>query len=64
MIELVRIGATSVDGSRPRFAHPSKAVLLHGEADAEPTATSLTAALAKKHTFGCAQPTRGAVCDC
>jgi hypothetical protein len=65
MTELVGVGAMSVDGSRSRLEYRSGAARRPGEGiDAEQAATSLTAALGKKHTFGCAQPTRGAPCDC
>jgi hypothetical protein len=30
----------------------------------EPAMTSVAAALGKKHTFDCPQPTRGGTCDC
>jgi hypothetical protein len=65
MNELVGFGASSVDSRHSRSEHRSVAGQPPGEVmEAVPATTSLTAALEKKHTFDCLQPTRGGLCDC
>jgi hypothetical protein len=68
MSEFSRIGITAVtsgfSGSEPTRppADPTHA-LVNGQPP-QLTATSPAAALGKKHTFDCAQPTRGGLCNC
>jgi hypothetical protein len=68
MNELTRFGRTAVNSGFARPEHPRSAAglprnMLNAE-PAEPAASSLAAAVSKKHTFDCAQPTRGGLCDC
>jgi hypothetical protein len=65
MSELVGFGSTSVESRLSRTEPVGGAAGLPRDmVDTEPAATSLAAALEKKHTFDCAQPTRGGLCDC
>jgi hypothetical protein len=68
MSELSSVGRAAVTSG---FSGPeetrSPADRTHQLVDAEPAqlgATSPAAALEKKHTFDCAQPTRGGLCNC
>jgi hypothetical protein len=68
MSELSSIGGTAFTSG---FSGPedtrTAADLTYHLVDAEPVqlaATSAAAALEKKHTFDCAQPTRGGLCNC
>jgi hypothetical protein len=68
MNELTSFGLTAANSSFARSEHARSAAGLPRDMSnpepAEPPASSLAAAVAKKHTFDCAQPTRGGLCDC
>jgi hypothetical protein len=68
MSEFSSIGRTAVNrGSSGPDDARTPADRTHHLVDPEPAqlmATSLAAALGKKHTFDCAQPTRGGLCNC
>ena len=65
MNELTSFGRTAVNSGFAQSEHARSAAGLPREMiNAEPAASSLAAALGKKHTFDCAQPTRGGLCDC
>jgi hypothetical protein len=68
MTEITDFGRASVNSGFSGAEHARHAAGLSNSInDAEPTefrTPSLASALEKKHTFDCAQPTRGGLCDC
>jgi hypothetical protein len=67
MTEFVGVDPTSVQTripQPPQLGDPAGPLPEMIKAEPQPTATSAAAALEKKHTFDCAQPTRGGLCDC
>jgi hypothetical protein len=68
MTEITDIGRAPVNSGFSGAEHARRAAGLPDSMSdggpAESPATSLASALEKKHTFDCAQPTRGGLCDC
>jgi hypothetical protein len=65
MNEPTGFGRTAVNSGFASSEHVRSAARLPTDmVHAEAAASALAAALGKKHTFDCAQPTRGGLCDC